>query len=345
MKKVFSLILALSIAILGNAAPAAQSTVEKGTFKVEPGKMAFLPESFVRENTVTTFNVKGFKAATLGRGINRYRGTWFVIKGTEMTEFTRGKMVSKHAVTQQVKTFNLAKAIGPNAKISISVENSIGVFTVTSESGTETLEIKNFWPGGIPFIVNDGDKPFEVEISFDRKSASRPFWFVGDSYFNTNNPERWPYHMQAAGCRNWMGDHLPGGHSREMLESFKHDLQFGTPKFAVWTVGMNDPSDKDGEPNSRWLVPVQEFIKICKAKGITPVITVIPNVPKRNHNAKAEWARKSGVRYIDWAKAVNCDEFGNWDDGLLGRDNVHPTEDGAKALWKQILKDLPEIAK
>ena len=40
-----------------------------------------------------------------------------------------------------------------------------------------------------------------------------------------------------------MYDHISGGNSVRLLRAFKTDLTLGTPKYAVWCLGMNDSHD------------------------------------------------------------------------------------------------------
>ena len=116
----------------------------------------------------------------------------------------------------------------------------------------------------------------------------------------------------------------------------------GHKKLLMLDIFMNDGSDKD-TPSAVWLKGVTEFIAICKEKGITPVITTIPTVPKRFHDRKTEWVRNSGVRYIDWYEATGTDSKGVWKEGFLYKDNVHPSPKGAQALWKAVEEALPEL--
>ena len=67
-------------------------------------------------------------------------------------------------------------------------------------------------------------------------------------------------------------------------------------------------------------------------------------MPTVNNEQKNAWVRASGYRYIDFAKAVGADENGVWYSGMLSNDNVHPSVTGAKALYTQVLVDLPEVA-
>ena len=82
---------------------------------------------------------------------------------------------------------------------------------------------------------------------------------------------------------------------------------------------------------------------ICKSSGIELIAATIPSVPTRDKSAINEIVVNSGLRYIDFAKAVGADVESNWYEGFLHSDGVHPTELGAQALAMQVLTDFPEI--
>ena len=170
-------------------------------------------------------------------------------------------------------------------------------------------------------------------------------WMLGDSYFNCGSPGRWPHYLRENGyTENYMLTGYPGRNSKTGLADFKQALTHGTPKYAIWCLGMNDP-DKTAISAS-YFESVQEFIRLCEENGITPILSTIPNTPTMNNSYKNDWVRKSGYRYIDFARAVGAEEVGSpWYEGMLHTDNVHPSELGAKALYAQFITDFPEILK
>ena len=117
----------------------------------------------------------------------------------------------------------------------------------------------------------------------------------------------------------------------------------GKPKYIVWCLGMNDGSDSKSAPSSAWVTGRDTVINVCKRYGATPIFATIPTVPGINHEQKNTWVRSSGYRYIDFAKAVGADENGDWYSGMLSDDEVHPTAQGARALYGRVLTDFPEI--
>ena len=70
----------------------------------------------------------------------------------------------------------------------------------------------------------------------------------------------------------------------------------------------------------------------------------IPNTPIIINTFKNNIVKQNGCDYIDFAKVVNAEEIGStWYDGMLSSDNVHPTEEGARALANAIINDFPII--
>lgn len=108
---------------------------------------------------------------------------------------------------------------------------------------------------------------------------------------------------------------------------------------------MND-GDGDTGINASYLESIMEFISICKAKGITPILSTVPCTPTVNNYYKNQWVKNSGYRYIDFARAVGGEEIGSsWYAGMLYSDQIHPDTLGAKALYGQFIADFPEILK
>lgn len=226
-------------------------------------------------------------------------------------------------------------------------DNDRGYLTITADNG-EQFKHKICWRGGgTPRVRNKSNCLMRVQMSLVRGAVDSDVWFVADSYFNEIDPERWTYYMVREGyTRNWMADHLPGGGSKELVQSFKNDLKYGQPRIAVWMMGMND-KDSDTRIDSEWLPATERFITLCQTHGVEPILCTIPIVPERNHTFKNQWVRDSGYRYIDLSEGVGSKPWGSedmmWDEGLLSEDLVHPTRAGAKVIWKTIHGALPEL--
>lgn len=331
------------------SASEARNNVESVRATIASGQTIRLPETFVRTDVILKADIRTrrFEKISLGLGENCYCGGGIVVTPDEYVFFDRrrwGKSLH-HADTVNVsKTEWNEGPVGQHLSITIISGHGSANLELKSRFNTYKGVISGWWEGGTPFLTNNGDAPMTVTLSFERMKESEPIWFYADSYFSTLDKARWPCYMQQEGLHNWMADHIPGGDSKGLLQAFKHDLEFGRPEIAVWMLGMNDGSDTDGKPCSVWLECVQEFIDICQENGIIPVLTTIPTVPKRFHDCKTEWVRQSRCRYIDWYEASGTDSHGNWNEGYLQNDGVHPTDIGAKALYLAVKKSLPELS-
>ena len=160
----------------------------------------------------------------------------------------------------------------------------------------------------------------------------KPVWIIGDSYTSMAS-KRWTWQMvNTFGIDNFLISGYAGAPSEVMEPQLELLLQFGTPKFLLWCMGMNDGVAK-------WMNAAKKIEMICREKGITLIYQTIP----KNNDLKNEinlYIRNSGYRYIDFVSAVmrNGEWFPDMDD-----DGTHPTVLGAKVLAGQVLIDFPEI--
>ena len=105
---------------------------------------------------------------------------------------------------------------------------------------------------------------------------------------------------------------------------------------------MNDKSDVERVANDEWKAYVEKVIKLCDESNVTLIFATVPTVEIRNNRGKNDFVRASGYRYIDFDEAVSDGE-GNWKEGMLAKDGVHPAEIGAKAMADRFMADFPEI--
>ena len=365
MKKTLLSAAALMI-LAGCQAPAPE--VETAEDTLAPGKTLALSRNYVRAYTTLAVAVKSpkeFEGITISRGsVEEYWGAELSLTPDSVMirtfdynpETCRSEVISSgfaHGMTLGRKV---------KAEITTKVHDATGVLSVSSDGTDKSFDI-TWRGGGAPSVTNDGNVPVEASISFDRGRTDAPIWFIADSYFNEGDPDRWPWHMVQEGIVDgWFADHIPGGGTSGMLESFKNDLQWGTPEIAVWMIGMNDSDQivKDDGSDGIWFAGVEEFISLCSDRGIEPVLCTVPVVPERNHINKTVWVRNSGLRYIEWYDAVGAKPWDDseedlacvaatgkhrgWTEGMLYEDDVHPTEAGAKALWLAVKEALPELS-
>lgn len=297
------------------------------------GESLFGNETFIRKNTFLTFKINnnGSNHFLIGRGYNDYSGNWL--------EITKDSVLVHRRTTTDVVIARLRHGVslGSQIKVSINYKES-STANVCIESSGQSYDFNvQWWAGGSMFVSNLSDSDITVSMSLYALDAEESMWIIGDSYINWQDPNRWPYYLFKAGYSDWLGDHLPGAGSKQMLNSFYNDLKLGKPKYAVWCLGMNDKSDTDNHPSSVWPDCVQSFISTCNENNITPILATVPSVPNRNHKAKSAWVRNSNYKYIDISAAVSDNDSFNWYNGYLSTDNVHPTATGAKAIADKIL--------
>lgn len=195
-----------------------------------------------------------------------------------------------------------------------------------------------------PRVKSNGTVFSDSNLVITYDSANRGIWIFGDSYLSITSDARWPYYLNADGyADNALMSGSPGCTSASSSVAFAALTKYGTPKFAVLATGMNDGSDTNGQAPSLWTTYRDAFLTLCEENGITPVLCTIPTVPTVNNETKNAWVKTSGYRFIDFAKAVGATASGVWYSGMLSGDNVHPSATGAKALYTQVLIDLPEV--
>lgn len=342
--------------------------VESAEGRLAPGESLTLSRNYVRAYTTLAATVQSESAFG---GFTLKRGSVLEYWGAELSVTCDSVIISSYdynpeTCRSEIITSGFAHGMTLGKKvdavISTQVHDATGKLMLSSDGSKCVFDI-HWRGGGAPAVTNDGDAPVNAAISFDRGRTDAPVWFIADSYFNEGEADRWPWHMVQEGITDgWFADHIPGGGTPGMLESFKNDLQWGTPEIAVWMIGMNDPDkivNEDGTDGT-WFAGVQEFISLCGERGIEPVLVTVPDVPERNHINKTVWVRNSGLRYVEWYDAVGAKPWDDseddracveatgkhrpWNEGLLYEDEVHPTDEGAKALWLAVKEALPELS-
>ena len=216
-------------------------------------------------------------------------------------------------------------------KVVIATKNGIFVkdlneFVSLESYGYPTVTL------GVNTVVSD------AELRATSDQFSKPIWVVGDSYVSFYE-ERWPYQMvKTIGIDNFLTIGLAGGDSGTLFSDLIKALNFGTPRYLIWSLGMNDSY-------TGWSSYFEKVKELCASKGIELVLQTIPipNLGSSSNQVNINKAIKaSGYRYIDAAAAMSPDSSWPWYDGYT-TDGVHPTALGAKVLAARYLSDLPEF--
>ena len=218
--------------------------------------------------------------------------------------------------------------------------------TLSTNGGEAKFQSDLFYGDGPMFVsAFNGCTIVNANIQFKSLNNILPR-FYGDSYSSSDratSKTRWVAQAFIRGCRFFVNG-LAGGKSVDMIEQFYQDIKLcDNPKMVIWGLGMNDGSDSANAPSSNWKDYVDNIINYSKANAIELVLCTIPSVPNINHEQKNKYVRNSGLRYIDFAKAVENGKDNTWKSGMLSTDNVHPTELGAIALYMQAISDVPEL--
>jgi hypothetical protein len=330
------------------------TVVEKPKFATVTGDMASggdlqLPstrsnlrkgERIVFEGNITTFSTFtiGLTRFTSDFGNSANSRNIFVIDGINITYKaypTATAVVVPHGLTIS-ENIQLIWEMTATASCKI---------TLISDGVLFSHEFTNFVRQviGNPFVYSADSELTGCKLTWTCTDINKSIWMFGDSYF-AYSEARWTHYLHQYGYdNNCLLDGFPGEGGVNGRVAFSNLLQFGTPKFAVWCLGMNDTTDSESAPATNWVTNRDLFLQYCQNNNVTPIFGTIPTVPSINHEQKNAWIRSSGYRYIDFAKAVGASASGVWFSGMLSPDNVHPTPQGARALFARVLLDLPEI--
>ncbi len=316
----------------------ASKTVQTAEY-IHDGDIIILERNAIKQNKLLTFsaNILSLGVLNIRHGKDIFGASSILIDSTTVSCYNN--------TPEPVLTGSFRHGLTISGETHITV--TVGIDSTASISITSSN--KTFQQGEIAWSGTNGDIAIEsihtslenLTLCWDCSNYSDPLWLFGDSYF-TYYKERWPYYIVHEHS-HFLLCGFPGAMSSEMYPDFQRALTHGTPKIAVWCLGMNDPDLDDGI-NPAWRTYADQFIMECKAKGIIPILATVPNVPGRLHSYKNEYIRSSGCRYIDFASAVGANEAGSgWYEGMLSSDGVHPAVAGAQALANQVLLDLPEM--
>lgn len=269
----------------------------------------------------------------VGKGYNQYRGDWLEISTSQV------KHQHYESGLTTVETVSHGLYLSTFVKVIMYAGNSgtLCLVLLTKEGGIFKHLFKNWKFEACNMVFF---RPVTCVFSKYKLSAINtdfkcPIWIWGDSYVGITD-NRWPGQLRNLGFLNFLLDGLAGQGSDAAYDDLLRALTIATPKYLVWTLGMND-TDQVFKDN---LLKVH---KICLEKGITLIGATVPTTPTRDKTSHTSIVRNFGIRYIDFHKAVCIDDSGHWYPGYLYSDNVHPTELGAQVMATQVLTDFPEL--
>lgn len=290
----------------------------------------------IKKNLSISFHTKfsTFTKVIIGQGKveSAYGGLWYAINsGTmEIMRYTDG--VNTVAIVQHGLT------ISSYLNVFISYDNEgIPRITLTTNNGVFTHTLDSAFNGAGRISVTVDQLTYKMKLTASCSDFSRPLWAVGDSYFGFGD-DRVMGQLNKLGYGNFLVMGKSGMGSPEALEEIKSALQYGTPKYLIWYMGMND-----GMSTTPYEEHLTQLRAICDANNITLIVNKVPSVPDLPKENIHYVINNSGLRFIDSHGAVGSNPSGVWIEGALSDDNVHPTEEGARILAAQMLHDVPEI--
>lgn len=279
---------------------------------------------------------------TIGKGYQSRNGLYAKITSTEVHYIHWYSETNNKTVATVSHNLNVANSafirvawtsnLNHEYQLILSCEN--GVFV-----DKQTID---YDMAGKGFVLCDGSLSNAV-LNYSNSQFKKPIWIFGDSYTSLT-ADRWAGVLHENGISDYMLCGIPGGYSSQMFSDVTTCLNYGTPKFIVWCLGMND------RVSGTYNTYLQQLIDVCESKNIQLVLMRIPQVPtpteggyKSIEEAVNQYVIASGLPYIDAYKAVGATEEGTWYQGMLSSDNVHPTSKGAQALASQVLVDFPQL--
>lgn len=323
------------------------------------------PRATVAANTNITLNSQGyphsiknnqivfhgkfdtFGTLTIGRGFtdNAYSGCRFEITGTAITLFKNdGSWIQQATIEHGLEMNTYIKVLISERKNKVFVL----IHTLTGSFEHEF----DYWGANGVIAFKSSTAMTDTVFSQSNPSFKCPVWMFGDSYYGASTENRQLYWLRKWGYDNTLVQSFGGQGSNDAYLDLLRCLDFGTPMFLVWSLGMNDDNDTvlSDITTGVWYATYQKVKKICEAMDIELILTTIPEVRGgySNKDAISEVVRNSGLRYIDAAKAVSSNADGEWygngtEYDYQSSDNVHPSKYGAKAIATQFLIDFPEI--
>ena len=319
------------------------------------GDLIILEKNSVKGEDSFAFcaNITNFNKIKIGRGTpyeKLYSSAWIEIDETNIVTKTYYSSTQSYENTY------------PHG---LNIINNIQVLMYCSYDGKANIKLvsngKMFekqigWNGfnGSIFVESEGSSFNDVVYSWTCKKLKSDIWLFGDSYFGFTSESRWLYYLINSGYKDVLINGYAGAGCSNAYSDVIKLLQHNTPKYIFWCMGMNN-KDSETSANSTWMSTFEQLKEICTLNNIELIMSTIPTVKGgyvedtneysiRIHKFKNAIVRESGLRYVDFDKAVGANETtGEWYGEMLYTDGVHPAADGARALFMQAVADFPEL--
>lgn len=272
-----------------------------------------------------------FDSISVGVGESSY--IWFVVDATTIKTYRSGALSDTVAHNLTITDY-----ISFSLLIDDDCVAHLKIDTVSGSFSTET-SVAYGWEG-FPFFKSTNANT-DVKISVTNNDFKKSVWWFGDSY---SGWAEWRIlgALKSLGVTDGMlVDAVPGQRSYYDADSgayvdFSKAIKFGTPKYLVWAIGMNDS-------DNNYKLFANSIAKLCELMHIEFIAVKIPSVPSVNNSNINSYIDAQGYRFVDWNKAVGANSSGVWYSGMLSNDNVHPNPSGAEAMALRTVVDFVEI--
>lgn len=283
-----------------------------------------------------------FDSVTIGHGNQKLYGAAVKVDATKIYILQNAAETVIYEYTHGLTISDFLSAV---ITVDAKGQAEVRICTAGGDYVTPTnLLGNNIWHGlaGNVF-VKATHNCYDCKFVWNMSALLKDIYLFGDSYVPLHDNAQYTTYLAKQGYDNFMICGTPGANASGGLTQFQRIMAIKHPKLVIWALGMNNP-DTASAVNSGWLTATQEVIDYCATNGIELALATIPNVPERINTHKNAWIKASGLRYVDFAKAVGAEETGSsWYTDMLKADQVHPATLGAKALAFRFLMDVPEI--
>ena len=247
-------------------------------------------------------------------------------------------------------TANRTQAHGLTFKDYVGIVFELGnsmsaTYSIFTNGGSYTWNVP-FWRSQYgKFVVSSENNDLsDCTLSYVPKGITTETWMFGDSYFTGSDDKRWTYYLIQTGNKNYNLNGYGGRGSSAAYNALAVLLETGRiPRRILWCIGMNDADS--GAINAAWKEKFDAVKAFCDDNHVEMIGATIPNVSDASYDNtyKNAYVIASGIRYIDFASAVDPDGDGVWYDDMLSGDNIHPTAEGAKCLYSCAVNTVPEL--
>lgn len=305
---------------------------------------AFLDEPLATADKKLQIGVNADNAATFKRSI--------IIDKDKISLWNVGSnsaiVSANHSLT--IEDFIICEVDFDYFDVKVRLVSKDGAFVKEWKVGTDIPDSATYQEFQGTAFLSSGVGLTNVTLTQHSDKLLQPIWIVGDSYMSMY-AKRWPFQLiKTFGIENILVAGFAGAKSSDMYPDLQRMLNYSTPKYLLWCLGMNDPEID-------YIEYVHRVERLCRNRGITLILQTIPQrdvaidpvSPQRSADRSYinAYVRECGLRYIDAFNAI-CLDNGEWREGMHNlddpNDHDHPSVLGAKVIAGQILIDFPEIA-